>query len=68
MPLEPGDVLEQHCFRTFRGRHFDLPVYYDDANHELPGPVEPVGSWGLDSFRTIDDKVSDALGIPRVPE
>jgi hypothetical protein len=62
LPLEPGDVLKHHCFRSTQGK------YYDEANHELPGPVEPVGTWGLHSYRTIDDTVSDALGIPRVPD
>jgi hypothetical protein len=62
LPLEPGDVLKQHCFRRSSGQ------YYDEANHELPGPVEPVGDWALHSYRTIDDQVSDALGFPRVPD
>ena len=59
---EPGDVLAQHCFLSAsRGR------YFDEAGNELRGPVEPVGDYGLHSFRTIDDAVSDALGIDRVP-
>jgi hypothetical protein len=62
LAFEPGEVLAQHCFRRSNGQ------YFDEANHELPGPVEPVGDWGLHSFRTIDDLVSDALGIPRVPD
>jgi Immunity protein 26 len=63
LPLESGDVLSQHCFLSAsRGR------YFDEQGNELPGPVEPVGDHGLHSFRTIDDQVSDALGIPRVPE
>jgi hypothetical protein len=61
-PLEPGEVLEQHCFRRSNGQ------YFDEANNELPGPVEPVGDWGLQSYRTIDDEISDALGFPRVPD
>lgn len=61
-PLEPGDLLRQHCFfSAARGR------YFDEAGNELPGPVEPVGDYGLHSFWTIDDAVSDALGIDRVP-
>jgi len=60
--LGPGDVLPEHCFLSAaRGR------YFDEAGKELPGPVEPVGDYGLHSFRTIDDAVSDALGIDRVP-
>jgi hypothetical protein len=62
VPLEAGDVLTQHCFRSSGGK------YYDEANNELPGPIEPVGVRGLHSYRTIDDAVSDALGIARVPD
>jgi Immunity protein 26 len=61
-PLEPGDVLEVHCFRRSNGQ------YFDEANNELPGPVPPVGDWGLHSYRTIDDQISDALGFPRAAE
>ena len=61
-PLEPGDVLPQHCFLdASRGR------YFDEAGKELAGAVEPVGDYGLQSFRTIDDEVSGALGIDLVP-
>lgn len=60
LPLAGDDVLDQHCFRDFTGR------YYDADNHELPAPVEPVGDYGLASYRIVDDEVSDALGIPRV--
>lgn len=61
-PLAPGDVLAQHCFRSSNGR------YFDESARELPGPIEPCGDWGLHSYRTIDDEVSAALGIPRAPE
>lgn len=62
-PLEAGDVLPQHCFLSAaRGR------YFDEKGNELPGPVEPVGDWGLHSFRTIDDEISDALGLERAPD
>lgn len=63
MSLEPGDVLPQHCFLSASRGH-----YFDEHGNELPGPVEPVGDYALHSFRTIDDQVSDALGIPRVPD
>ncbi|QGQ21151.1 hypothetical protein GC089_16365 [Cellulomonas sp. JZ18] len=57
-PLEPGDVLPQHCFLSAaRGR------YFDERGNELPGPIEPVGDYGLHSYRTIDDAVSEALGL-----
>jgi hypothetical protein len=62
-PLEQEDLLKQHCFlSSVRGQ------YFDEKGHELPGPVEPVGSRGLNSFRTADDEISDALGFGRVPE
>lgn len=63
VPLEPNEVLPQHCFLSAsRGR------YFDDEGNELTGAIEPVGDYALHSFRTIDDQISDALGIPRVPE
>lgn len=61
VPLAPGDVLETHCFRSTSGQ------YYDGMGQELDGPVEPVGTLGLHSFRSIDDVVSDEIGIPRAP-
>lgn len=61
--LTADDVLPQHCFLSAsRGR------YYDERGVELPGPSGPVGDHGLHSFRTIDDQVSDALGVPRAPD
>ena len=60
LPLAPGDVLPKHCFLSgSRGR------YFDEYGAELPGPCEPVGDQGLHSFRTIDDQISDAAGVPR---
>lgn len=60
--LEDEDVLDRHCFRRWDGR------FFDESLNELPGPVEPVGDYGIHSFRTIDDEISDALGIPRVAD
>lgn len=56
--LGPMDRLQQHCFVDSRG------WYFDEYDKRLPGPTEPVGERGLQSFRTIDDKISHALGIP----
>jgi len=61
-PLQPGDLLPQHCFRDFSGR------YYDENMNVLPAPVEPCGSWGLASYLYIDDQISEALGLPPVSE
>lgn len=58
----PG-FADQHCFLSAsRGK------YFDDQGHELPGPIEPVGDYRLHSLRTIDDEISDALGIPPAHE
>ena len=61
-PLTPDDLLPQHCFRRFNG------TYLDENGQELNGERQPCGDWGLHSFRSADDLISDALGIPRVPE
>lgn len=61
-PLQPDECLPLHCFRDFRGR------FLDQSGRQLPGPVEPVGEFGLHSFRTIDDEISKALGLPRATE
>ncbi len=57
-PLSVMDRLPLHCFKDTRG------WYFDQAGKRLAVPVEPVGQWGLHSYRTIDDEVSKALGIP----
>jgi hypothetical protein len=56
--LSAQDRLHQHCFKDIRGE------YFDEFSNELERPVELVGVWGLGSYRTIDDEVSEALGIP----
>ena len=56
-PLGPADRLHHHCFKDIRGG------YFDERGNRLPGPVEPVGQWGLHTFRTMK-----ALGIPLAPE
>ncbi|MGI6873029.1 Imm26 family immunity protein [Amycolatopsis sp. 3B14] len=61
-PLLPGEVLPVHCFHdVIRDR------YVDENRAPLPGPVEPVGRFLLNSVRTLDDAVSEALGIPLAP-
>jgi hypothetical protein len=58
-PLAALDVLPQHCFKDdVRGG------YRDEHGNRLQEAVPPVGDWGLHSYRTIDDEVSKALGIP----
>jgi len=61
--LAPEDVLEKHCF-------YDMVFkkYVDEYGQELPQRMEPCGQDVLHSFRTIDDELSKALGIPTVPD
>ena len=58
--LSPLNLLPQHCFKDSDGR------YFDEKSNRLRAPVEPVGQWGLQSFRTIDDDISKAIGIALV--
>lgn len=56
-PLTPADQLPQHCFKDTYGR------YHDEHCNNLPGPIQPVGQWGVASFRGIDEEISKALGL-----
>jgi hypothetical protein len=60
--LKPMDRLRQHCFRDSRG------FFFDEQGRRLAKDVSPVGEWGLHSYRTIDDEISGALGIPLVSD
>jgi hypothetical protein len=55
-------VFGDSCFRAFGDR------FLDQKGRSRSTKSEPCGEWGLVSYRWIDDRVSDALGIPRVPE
>lgn len=65
-PLPKGSTVQyppaavRHCFRF-------IPTnsYYDERGQLLDAPFDPVGEFGLHSYRTIDDLISDAIGIPR---
>lgn len=61
-PLVADVLLSQHCFRRYNGS------FVDEVGQKLTRRTEPCGEWGLVSYRWIDDHVSDAIGIPRVPE
>jgi hypothetical protein len=63
LPLVAEDVLSQHCFKRV-----SFGYYVDEWGRRLPGPSEPTGTYGLHSYRTIDDAVSEALGIPQVSD
>jgi hypothetical protein len=56
-------VLPVHCFRSLHGRG-----YFDEHSNSLPGEMPPVGDYAVDSYRTIDDRISDALGVARAPD
>lgn len=61
-PLQESDLLPRHGFwDAVRKR------YCDEAGNPLSSRTEPCGDWGLVSYRYIDDLVSDAVHIPRVP-
>jgi hypothetical protein len=62
-PVEPDDLLKEHCFRWG-----GLKPYVNERGESLPGPVEPCGVWGVASHRGLDDKVSAALGLPLAPD
>lgn len=59
------DLLKQHCFRV-APLGPNLPVrYVDELGNPLMNSSEPCGTWGLVSYKWIDDHISDAIGIPR---
>ncbi|RUO50523.1 hypothetical protein CWE21_00005 [Pseudidiomarina aquimaris] len=57
------DLLPVHCF-------YDplFKRYCNEHGEVLSQKVEPCGVYGLDSYRTIDDKVSEALGLELAPD
>lgn len=61
--LTSEDLLEVHCF-------YDVlfKKNFDDAGNQLDKSYAPCGSYGLDSYTTIDDKISEALGLELAPE
>lgn len=58
-PLTPDDCLPNHAFRDVMGR-----APKDEHGRPVPGPVEPWGIFMLGSHYTVDNEVSQALGIP----
>jgi len=63
--LGSEERLPVHCFRDLTAA---TERFLDERGRALGAPVEPVGDYSLHSFRTIDDAVSEALGIPLVPD
>lgn len=67
LEMTAEDRLAQHCFcRASIGT--EPSAYFDEYSNRLPHRVEPLGEWGLHSYRTIDDAVSTALGLPLAPD
>lgn len=61
--LSSHDRLAQHCFWSAARE-----IHVDENRNPLPREIQPCGDWALSSYRWLDDQVSDALGIARVPE
>lgn len=61
-PIGPIDRLPQHCFVNSFGKNVD------EMGRPVSVPVNPIGRFGIESFRTIDDAISKALGIPLAPD
>lgn len=57
-PNTAVDLLPQHCFRDFRG------WFFDEHGNRLSEAAEPVGVDGVSGIGSIDNKISDALGLP----
>ena len=57
-----AEVFSEHYFRDTSGN------LYNESGVRVKKAHEPVGIWALRSYRTVDDSISEALGIPLVPE
>lgn len=63
VPLESGDRLKTECFwDAMTQKHLDI------RGEPVRRPVKPYGDYGLSSYRTVDDKLSEALGFPLAPD
>lgn len=61
--ITQNDKLDTHCFKDVV-----FNKYYDEYENELHKKYDPCGFYGLDSYRTIDDLISNKLGIDLVDE
>lgn len=60
------EILDRHRFEfSYHGQH---RAYFDEFANEVPDPAEIMGPWGLESYLTIDDTLSAALGVPLAPD
>ena len=64
-PVQPEDRLVPTPFRNPLTRR-----YVDEYGHDIPPPGETalIGRHALGSYRSIDDKISRALGVPLAPD
>lgn len=60
--LTSKDLLEEHSFWSAGRQH-----YRDLDGNVLTRPTHMSGQFALMSYRMLDDMVSDAVGLPRVP-
>jgi len=61
----PTAALEPYNIEAQTPDVFVMHHYFDELSKPMDGPAEPVGEFGLQSYRTIDNLISDALGIER---
>jgi len=66
--LAKSDVLTQHCFSRAPLDSSKPTDFVDEVGAKLSHRSEPCGEWSLVSYRWIDDRISDAVGIPRAPQ
>ena len=66
--LDKADILPVHCFQSRGFLDRTKFRYFDGFGNRLKKRTEPCGEHGLGSFRTIDDDISKALGIPPAPD
>lgn len=60
--LAESDLPKQHCFLNYT---YDPPRLVDLHGAPVLERTEPVGHFALNSYASLDDELSDALGIPR---
>jgi hypothetical protein len=65
LELTDDEVLPVHCFKRSFGAS---PRWFDEHGNELDEPVPPVGVWGGGNYRTLENEVCRALGIPLAPD
>jgi len=61
--ISKEDKLTQYCFEDVV-----FNKYVDENENVIAKRIEPCGYSGLDSYRTIDDILSEKLGIPLIED